>query len=120
MSQSVSSVAGVCFSINKSNPPQLAVNAIGSVSSSGWKNGVLVPRVYVMPPQDGVQDFEFVAEAPTGIVLWVISPISGDGCVELEPWIKGVRIHSATNSIATLLNQQACSVGQGTLAEHHL
>lgn len=120
MSQSVSSVKTVCFSINKSNPPQLAVNASGSVNSSGWKGGALVPRVYVMQPQDGVQDFDFVAEAPNGIVLWVISAISGDGCIELEPWIKGVRVHSATNSITALLNEAACAVGQGALSDHYL
>lgn len=120
MSQSVSSVKTVCFSINKSNPPQLAVNASGSVSSSGWKNGELVPRNYVTQPQDGVQDFDFVAEAPKGIVLWIISPISGDGSVELGNWIKGVRVHSVTNSITALLNEPACAVGQGKLAEYHI
>lgn len=120
MSQSVSLVKSVCFSIDKSNPPQLAVNAIGTVNSSGWKNGVLVPVVYVVQPLDGIQDFHFVADAPAGIVLWVMSPISGDGKIELESWMKGVRIHSATNSLVVLLNEPACAVGQGVLVDHHL
>ena len=120
MSQSISSVKTVCFSINKSNPPQLSVSASGSVSSSGWKGGALIPRIYVVQPQDGIQDFDFVAESPSGTVLWVISPISGDGTIELEKWIKGVRVHAATNSITALLSEAACAVGQGSLSDHYL
>lgn len=120
MSKNVSSVKSVCFSIDKSNPPQLAVNAIGTVNSSGWKNSVLEPAVYVVQPLDGIQDFYLNADAPVGTVLWVMSPITGDGRIELEPWIKGIRVHSATNSIAVLLNEPACAVGQGTLAAYHL
>lgn len=70
--------------------------------------------------QDGIQDFDFVAEAPTGIVLWVMSVISGDGDIVLESWMKGARVHSATNSITVLLNEAACAVGQGTLENHFL
>jgi len=120
MSQSISSVKTVCFSINKSNPPQLAVGASGAVNSSGWKAGALIPRVYVVHPQDGIQDFDFVAEAPSGTVLWVMSLISGDGTIELEEWIKGVRVHAATNSITTMLSESACAVGQGTLSDNYL
>lgn len=120
MSQNVSSVKTVCFSINKSNPPQLSVSASGAVNSSGWNGGALLPRVYVLPPQDGIQDFDFVAEAPTGIVLWKKSAISGDGGVVLESWMKGARVHAATNSITVLLTDSACAVGQGTLADYHL
>lgn len=119
MSQNVSSVKTVCFSLNKSNPPQLSVSASGMVSSSGWKGGALIPRVYVAQPQDGVQDFDFVAEPPSGVVLWVMSPISGDGTIMLEQWMEGVRVHSATNSLTALLSDAAYAVGQGTLAEHN-
>ena len=73
-----------------------------------------------MRPQDGVQDFDFIAEAPKGIVLWIISPISGDGDTELEPWMKGVRVNAATNSVTVLLDEPACAVGQGKLADYHL
>lgn len=77
-----------------------------------------MPRVYVTPPQDGVQDFDFVAVAPEGIVLWVMSPLSADCTVQLEQWMTGIRVHSATGSITAELNDPACAVGQGRLDDY--
>lgn len=120
MNQHISSVQTVCFSINKSTPPQLSVSAAGTVKSSGWRGGALIPRVYISPPQDRIQEFDFVAEAPSGIVLWVTSPIAGDGKIQLEQWMEGVRVYSATNLVSALLSEAACAVGQGTLDHHYL
>ena len=120
MQQNITSVQKVCFSINKSNPPQLSVTAAGTVNSSGWNDGELIARVYVTPPQDGIQEFDFVAKIPDGVVLWVMSPISGDATIKMEPWMEGVRVYSATNFVATLLSEGACAVGQGTLEQHYL
>ncbi|QNH77510.1 hypothetical protein GGD92_04360 [Pseudomonas protegens] len=120
MNQNISSVQTVCFSINKSNPPQLSVTAAGTVNSSGWSGGALIPRIYVAPPQDGIQEFDFVAEAPSGVVLWVMSPISGDGTIQMAQWMEGVRVYSATNFVSALLSEAACAVGQGTLDQHYL
>lgn len=106
MNQNISTVKTVCFSINyQSNPPQLTVNASGFVNSIGWMRGALHPRVYVTQPQDGIQDFDFIAESPIGVVVGIISAISGDGSVKLESWMKGVRVHSAINSITALLSE---------------
>lgn len=110
MEAKIYSVQTGCFHINKSNPPQLVVNAAGQVNSSGWSNGKLLPWVYVVPPADGIQDFDFVATAPSGIVLWVISPIGGEGTIELENWMKGVRIHTSSNSIEVMLDDKSCVV----------
>lgn len=84
---------------NKRKPLLVVVEAEGTVSSSGWSNGQLVPRVYVKPPADGIQDFDFLAEKPTGIVLWVLSAITGHGEIEMAPWMRGVRIHGQHNSV---------------------
>ena len=120
MQQNITSVQKVFFSINKSNPPQLSVTAAGTVNSSGWHDGKLIARVYAAPPQDGIQEFDFVATIPTGLVLWVMSPISGDTMIKMEPWMEGVRVYSATNFVATLLSEVTCAVGQGTLEQYHL
>lgn len=109
----VTSVTSVCFSINKSFPAQLMVHAQGKVNSSGWRNGGLVVREYVVQPEDGIQDLDFVAEAPTGMVLWVICPITGEITIPLLSWMKGVRVHGASNSLVALLSQVSCTVGQG-------
>lgn len=106
----VYSVQDVYFHINKSNPPQLIVHAIGMASTSGWSNGNLSPRQYVTPPADGIQDFDFVATPPTGIVLQVLSPIAGDGEIQLEDWMKGVRVHSKSNDMTVSLTTSERSV----------
>lgn len=110
MHAKVMSVESACFHINKRNPPQLAVRAIGQVNTSGWKGGELAPWIYVVQPADGIQDFEFIAIPPTGIVLEVITPIEGMVCGQMQDWMKGVRIHAATNHIEVLFGDKASSV----------
>lgn len=88
----------------KSKPPVLVINAAGEVSSGGWKNGTLVPRIYLVPPQDGIADYEFEAEPPTGPSISVILPIVAQATLTDPPaWLRGIRIHSATNQVEALL-----------------
>ena len=47
----------------------LIICASGLTNSSGWGNSGLSPWAYVDTPADGIQDFDLVAEPPTGIVL---------------------------------------------------
>jgi len=104
------SVQDVSFHINKSNPASLVVFASGLASSSGWSDAALVQRQYVSEPADGIQDFDFVGEPPTGISLMVLSPISGTGEIQLETWMKGVRVHSASNEMSVLLANKVRSI----------
>lgn len=106
----VYSVQDVYFHINKSNPPQLVVHAIGMASTSGWTNGKLSSRQYVTPPADGIQDFDFVATPPAGIALQVLSPISGDGEIQMENWMQGVRVHAKSNNMTVMLSASERSV----------
>ena len=98
--QYIRSVIDVSLSLLKSNPPQLLVNAVGTVSSGGWKNPSLDRRYYVTPPADGIQDYDFTAVPPVGPAIQVILPTAAqDVIVDIPAWLKGVRIHSATNNI---------------------
>lgn len=108
--EEVYSVESVCFHINKSNPAQLIVQAVGTVNSSGWSGGTLEPATYIEPPQDGIQDFTFFAAPPSGIVLWIMSPITGDGGIELFDWVKGIRVTASGKSVVTMLDDTSCSV----------
>ena len=110
MTAKISSVNSVCFNIEKSNPPQLVLHAIGKLNSSGWINPSLVPRVYVIQPDDGIQDFDFYAEPPAGKVLWIITPVSAESSILLERWISYIRVHSATNSVTVNLSDISCAV----------
>jgi hypothetical protein len=47
--------------ILESKPPQVAITADGKVPTSGWTNPELSLWFYVVPPSDGIQDFDFVA-----------------------------------------------------------
>ena len=91
----------------KSNPPQLAITAIGQVSSGGWKNGTLEPRYYIVPPADGIQDFDFVATPPFfSEAVQVMLPITAYHVIEQIPdWLLGVRIHAKTNNVEAKLSE---------------
>lgn len=98
-----------------SNPPVMILGASGRVPTSGWSNGVLVPRVYIAPPQDGIWDFDFIATAPEPdqLVLQKITEITSKAFVSHFPkWFLGARVHSSTNS---LTNSEGNSSERSTL-----
>ena len=116
MDAKVLTVDSVHLYVNKSNPPILVVQAQGTVNTSGWTNGRLVPWIYIERPKDGILDFDFIAQVPSGIVLHVISPIEGCGQVVLEDWMKGARVHSSTNKVEALLSDKK-SIAEGRFLE---
>ena len=99
----VKSVAAV---ILKTNPPRLAVHATGEVPTSGWSHIELQPFIYIVPPRDGIWDFDFVGTAPTGIVLQVVLPVAASVVVRLPEWCKGVRVHAAQNTMEELVSKK--------------
>ena len=106
MSNPVRSVLDVSIVILKTNPATLAVRAIGQVNSGGWTNGRLEPRIYIQFPPDGIQDFDFVADPPTGPSTTVLSYISSAPLhwPGFPPNLKGVRVHAATNALEAMLS----------------
>lgn len=84
-------------------PPAISIYAKGRVNSSGWSRPELLPFVYIAPPADGILDVDFVAEAPTGVALPVISPITVSVSISVPTWLRGVRVHSSTNVQEALL-----------------
>jgi hypothetical protein len=89
----------------KTNPVQLEIDATGEVSSSGWSNSRLEPRVYIQFPADGIQDFDFVADPPKELAQQVISHVAASQTWANPPMhqLKGVRVHSANNAIEAYL-----------------
>jgi hypothetical protein len=95
----VLSVEHASAAIIPTKPPILLVGATGFVSDTGWRNPRLVPHVYVVPPDDGIWGFDFVADRVAGIHLQLITPVVALETIENPPsWVKGVRIHASTNS----------------------
>jgi hypothetical protein len=76
----------------------VAVCAIGRVPTTGWSNFELDPYFYLVPPKDGIMDFDFDAKAPTGTVGDVVLPAIACAVFRKPPWLKGVRVHAQSNS----------------------
>ena len=97
--KNVYEVTSVDLRIQKSKPPIVQVTAEGTVRTTGWKNGRLEAVVYVMPPVDGIQDLNFVADEPSGITQPTITPIKSQelDLGRVSEWMKGVRVIAETN-----------------------
>jgi hypothetical protein len=122
--QRVLSVDSASVFILKSNPPYVGVIAEGKVPTTGWTRPGLGAWFYIMPPEDGIQDFDFHAEPPTGIILPVVTPIAADTVITRDPndyWGKGkplvgVRIHARENSVVAKLDTKKSLDVQANLA----
>ncbi len=111
----VMSVSEVRYAILRKSPPDIVVSAVGTVPTSGWNNPHLTPWIYVSPPEDGIQDFDFIAERPEGVVLQYVAPILGQGELydvdvanywgEDKPLL-GFRVHAASNFEEILLGDE--------------
>src|SRR4051812_655712 len=73
------------ISLLNTNPQTILITADGRANSSGWKNPSLAPWFYVVPPDDGIQDMDFIAEEPSGIALTVMTPIATSEVLSVDP-----------------------------------
>ncbi len=98
----VRSIEMAVYRLLPETPPRLIVSAAGTVDSVKWRQGELRPRVYVDYPKDGIQEFDFVAIPPDFAVVGQPCPIFSEVTIEFENWMRGFRIHSATNQYEVL------------------
>jgi hypothetical protein len=74
------------------------VFATDKTRTSGWKNPSLDPVMYITPPADGIQEFNFRATPPSGISLQVLTPIAAEYTWPNPPkWLRGVRVNAEIN-----------------------
>lgn len=97
--EKISQVNQVTYQILKSNPPQLAIQANGMVSSSGWGPAQLIARPDQKPSADGIWEIDFLANKPTGIVMPVKRPINASATLEIPAWVQTVKVNAEHNSI---------------------
>ena len=84
----------------ESKPTVFVVRAKGNTRTSGWTGARLSRAIYVHPPEDGIQDYSFLATPPEGPASDVITPIEAeDRWTDPEEWVKGTRVTAETNSI---------------------
>lgn len=75
----------------------LFVSATGRVPTSGWSDVALSPHYYAAPPADGIWDFDFIADAPSGLVLPIELPVSASVADGAPNWMKGIRVRAGKN-----------------------
>ena len=99
----VKEIINVDYDIEKENPPNLVVTVTGQVPTGGYSNEQLVRVVYIIPPEDGIQDYMLLAVPPSGPAPQVITKIKAENRWENyeseAPWIKGVRVHGVDDGI---------------------
>lgn len=99
MAEKISEVTNVTLVIQKTNPPRLVVNAKGTVRSGGWSNPQLSPIVHIVPPEDGIYQFNFEADPPTGIATQAFEEIEAEFIWEDFPVeLNGVKVNANNNS----------------------
>jgi|GEM_PF-3209106 len=83
------------------------IAAEGVVPTSGWSGFQLSPRYYITPPADGVWDFDFYGDPPSGVAVQVERPAFAATHMMAPPWCKGVRVHASTNSMDASVTKAA-------------
>ncbi len=104
MTKTIYSIGCVHVETAKSLPPTLEIEADGFVNTSGWKNPTLSKHIYITPPEDGVQGYDFVANEPGGIVTQMLTPVKTTYTDRPDDWVTAVAIHSATNTVTVTLS----------------
>lgn len=117
MTSKILEVTDVKYIEHRTKPKSATILTVGTVPSTGWSNGRLIPWIYKTPPADGIQDFDFVADAPGPgtIVLQVVTPIGGYWYGVVPGWIKGIRIHASTNKLEASFGDEARKVSEGDI-----
>lgn len=107
----VYSIDSVDVLISRTSPQFISITAKGRASSTGWTAPLLSLRHYFTPPDDGIQEFNFLAIPPTDIVnptLWPLSTTTEHGPVQVgDYWgkgrpLRGIRVIAQTNSRTVL------------------
>ena len=108
MGKAIAEVTSVDVYMTKSIPPKYILEVRGKVSTSGWSNPRLEPRMYIGgTPPDGIYGFDFVADPPQGIAGMVIMPVTAVFQIDgpLPDTIKGFRVSSANNDAVVKLDE---------------
>lgn len=76
------------------NISEVFILASGKIPTSGWTNPRLVPRIEnTSLTKSNIWNFDFVADAPTGIVLQVELPISAIYMGKIPSDVKSIRVY---------------------------
>lgn len=105
----VYAVDSVAIHTVKTHPLGLVIGVQGKTATPGWSDFELKPVVYVTYPEDGVQDIYWNGQPPSGVSSQAITEVDfGHTWIGFpEGQLKGVRIHTASNSLEAFLDPLA-------------
>jgi hypothetical protein len=99
-------ISSLEVSLLKTNPPSLHIVAKGKNGNSNTTNIRLEPRVYIVPPPDGIWEFDFVGDRPQ-VVDGVITPVSAEyNWKHFPESVKGIKVYASINSKVALLSKK--------------
>jgi hypothetical protein len=80
-------------------PPEVRVQATGTVTTGGWSAPELRLR---QNPEPGYLEFDFVAQPPPpdAVVIQALQPVSASAQVPVPPVFRGIRVHARVNAKA--------------------
>jgi hypothetical protein len=105
-------VNSIHLALMKREPPLLAVTVQGLAATPGYSNIRLNVLEDELSP-DGIFDLELIGEAPDGIVLQVITPVTASIVIDRDvEKIVGVIVHARSNSLTELLGPGPGAVQQ--------
>jgi hypothetical protein len=113
--QKVFSVDQAELSIYLSDPAKVGIIAMGTVRSAGWTNETLSAWEYIVPPADGIYEFDFLAQPPAETSADVMTDITASTLMEMPENFRGVRIYAETNSKEFLLGSKIDSPVKSSL-----
>ena len=103
-------VSADAFDFSIAGFQRVLIYAQGTVPTSGWSEIRLAPRFYIKEPVDGIWDIDLDADAPVGLVLQVVQSVTASGLFPAPPWLKGIKVHGATNHVVASLTSGKKSV----------
>ena len=103
MRELVFRVDAVELALLRCDPPKLEICARGLVRGGGYTNAQLVENVYRSPPDDGIWEYDFVAEAPRRPSTYRFEAVEANTVLSIPDGLKGIRVRSETRSLAELL-----------------
>jgi hypothetical protein len=94
----ISQINDLQVHVHKTNPPMLHVIAKGTASSGSHQNARLERRIYIIFPEDGFQEYDFVVDVPDGPTTDDIKTFTSENQWENFPnELKGISVYAKTN-----------------------
>lgn len=81
---------------------QIVIAATAEFPTLGWSELQLSPYYYIVPPEDGIYDFDLLAKQPNSDVGQQVETLTTTTSRSIEG-VRGVRIHAAKNKLVVRL-----------------